>query len=185
MKYLIANFKKTIPTISGMSLVSSVTGYQIYKLTDDAWDVFPFDNVDWEEITELEGTEAWKYYGEVRGYRSAYSDVEGLEPDADELAKGKRKTKIYITPDIDAATVRLMKRIFKKLVIEEFNKRDTREGEVEILSFIDGLTSIKEINYHKERLLGIEMPKTQLKELFLWDDNTNSRIGRTYFTIGF
>jgi hypothetical protein len=47
------------------------------------------------------------------------------------------------------------------------------------------LSSIKEINYDRERLLGIEMPKTQLDELMLWDHTTNSRIGRMYFTIGF
>jgi hypothetical protein len=29
------------------------------------------------------------------------------------------------------------------------------------------------------------MPKSQLKELLLWDDNTNSRIGRMYFNLGF
>ena len=188
MRYLIANFKKEIPTIEGLSLISSVGYYQIYKLTDAAWEKFPFDQVEWEEISELEGTEAWKYYGEVRGYRSAYSDVEGLEPDPDELAKGKRKTKVYITPEIEAATITLMKRIFKRAVIEELGKQgpdpSAASKQEDVLSLIDSLTSIKEINYHREELLGIEMPKTQLLELGLWDTATNSRIGRMDFSLG-
>jgi hypothetical protein len=185
MRYLIANFKKEIPAIPGMFLISSVSHYQIYKLTEESWDTFPFNDVDWEEITELEGVEAWKYYSEVRGYRSAYSDVEGLEPDPDELAKGKRKTKVYITPEIEKATITLMKRVFKRIVIEEFNNRESNQEQTEILSLIDSLETIKEINYHKERLLGIEMPKKQLQELMLWDDETNSRIGRMYYNLGF
>jgi hypothetical protein len=185
MRYLIANFKKEIPVINGLSVVPSLSHYQVYKLTEEAWDLFPFDSVDWEEITELEGTQAVKYYGEVRGYRSAYSDVEGLTPDPDELAKGKRKTKVYITPEVEQATVTLMKRVFKKIVIDEFNNRESKQGQEEILAEIDDTSTIKEINYCRERLLGIEMPKSQLKELLLWDDNTNSRIGRMHFNLGF
>lgn len=185
MKYCIAKFEKVIPVIPGMSIVSSFSNYTLFKLTDEAYDQFPFDQVPFEEVTELEGTEAWKYYSEVRGYRSAYSDVDGLEPDPDELAKGKRKTKVYITPEIEQATILLMKRAFKRNIIDEFEKRESQQGKEELLSFIDGLTTIKDINYHKERLLGIEMPKSQLQEMMLWDNETNSRIGRMYFTLGF
>ena len=185
MRYCIANFKKTIPNIEGMSVVTSFSHYAMFKLTEEAWENFPFDQVSWEEVTEIEGTQACRYYGEVRGYRSAYSDVEGLTPDPDELAKGKRKTKVYITPEIEQATISLMKRVFKKIVLDEFEQRDNQTGKEELIAFIDTLSSIKEINYDRERLLGIEMPKTQLDELMLWDHTTNSRIGRMYFTIGF
>ena len=57
--------------------------------------------------------------------------------------------------------------------------------EQEILDMIDGLNTIREICYEKERLLGIEMSKTQLKELYLWDDETDSRKGRHHFLLGF
>lgn len=185
MKHCIANFTKEIPTIVGMQYVVSLDHYSIFTMTDEAWEQFPKDSVSYEEIEELEATEAWRYYGDVRGYRSAYSDVEGLEPDADELAKGKRKTKIYITPEIEAAVITLMKRIFKKNVQDEFNTRESRDGEEAILNMIDGLSTIRELNYKREEVLGIEMPKAQLQELFLWDDDTNSRIGRHQFTPGF
>lgn len=185
MKYYIANFTKALPIISGMTLVCSCDIYQLYSLTDEALTQNPFEGVPHEEITELEGTTAWKYYGEVRGYRSAYSDVEGLEPDPESLAKGKRKTKVYITPEIEAATVLLMKRIFKKNVQDVFAKREDKSQEQNLLAFIDSLNSIKDICYEKERLLGIEMSKTQLQELGLWDDETNSRKGRMIFELGF
>ena len=60
-----------------------------------------------------------------------------------------------------------------------------RTKEQEILDMIDGLNTIREICYEKERLLGIEMSKTQLKELYLWDDETDSRKGRHHFLLGF
>lgn len=185
MKFCIARFEREIPTIDGMQLVVSLDHYSIFRMTDAAWDLFPKDSVPYEEITELEATEAWKYYGEVRGYRSAYSDVEGLEPDPESLAQGKRKTKIYITSEIEAAVVLLMKRIFKKNVQDEFNTRESREGEETLLNMIDGLSTIRELNYKREELLGVEMPKAQLQELFIWDNETNSRVGRHQFTLGF
>ena len=185
MKFCIARFEREIPAIEGMQLVVSLDHYSIFRMTDTAWELFLKDAVPYEEITELEATEAWKYYGDVRGYRSAYSDVEGLEPDPESLAKGKRKTKVYITPEIEAAVVLLMKRIFKKNIQDEFNIRESREGEETLLNMIDGLSTIRELNYKREELLGIEMPKAQLQELFIWDDETNSRIGRHQFTLGF
>lgn len=185
MKYYIANFTKAIPNFEGLKLICSCDIYQIYSVTEEALSQNPFDGVVHEEITELEGTVAWKFYGEVRGYRSAYSDVEGLEPDADALAQGKRKTKVYITPEIEAATVQLMKRVFKKNIQDVFSTRENKAGETELLNYVDSLTTIKDICFEKERLLGIEMGKTQLKELGLWDDATNSRIGRMIFELGF
>lgn len=185
MKYCIAKFEREIPVIEDMQYVVSLDHYSIFKMTDSAWDQFPKDSVSYEEIEELEAAEAWKYYGDIRGYRSAYSDVEGLEPDPESLAQGKRKTKVYITPEIEAAVITLMKRIFKKNVQEEFNTRESRDGEAAILNMIDGLTTIRELNYKREEILGIEMPKAQLQELFLWDNNTNSRIGRHHFIPSF
>ena len=184
MRYIIARFRREIPNITGMSSITAFDNYQIFSLTDEAWDNFP-ENIYREEITELEGTIAWKFYGEVRPYRSAYSDVEGLEPDPDELAKGKRKTKVPFTLEIYNATVNLMKRIFKRNVMDVFAEREDKNGEQELIDFIDSLQTIREIAYHKERLLGTEMSKTQLRELYLWDETTNSRKGRHQFTLGF
>jgi len=185
MRYAIARFRREIPNIGGMRLVASFDMYQIFEFaTDEAWDNFP-SNVPREEITEFQGTVSWRFYGEVRGYRSAYSDVEGLEPDPDELAKGKRKTKIYMTEEITNETISLMKKIFKRNIIDEFDTRSDRTGEQELLDFVDSLTTIKEISYHKERLFGTEMSKTQLRELYLWDDPRDSRKGRHHFLLGF
>jgi hypothetical protein len=87
--------------------------------------------------------------------------------------------------EIYQSTVLLMKRIFKRNVQDIFSEREDKTLESEILSFIDSLETIRDISYHRERLLGTEMSKSQLKELFLWDDETNSRIGRHQFTLGF
>lgn len=184
MHYCIARFKRYIPNIPGMRVIVSYDNYSIFELTDEALAQFPQD-VPMEFISEYQGTFAWKYYGEVRGYRSAYSDVEGLEPDPDELAKGKRKTKQYFNDELYDAVIDLMKRIFKRNIIDEFDTRESREGEQEILDLIDSLTTIRDISYNKERLLGTEMSKTQLRELFLWDDDRNSRKGKNHFTLGF
>lgn len=179
MAYYIAKFKRYVP--SGVREIVSYDYYSIIE-TDDP---NTLNDVSHEEITDYEATVAFKFYGEVRPYRSAYSDVEGLEPDPDELAKGKRKTKIYITPEIDAGRILLMKRIFKRNVLDVFSEREDQTGKEEILAMIDGLTTVKDICYKKEELLGIEMSKTQLLELGCWDEATNSRIGRMVFTLGF
>ena len=185
MKYCIANFRRSIPLSDDLKLISAFDNYQIFEVSDSLFERFAEFGVAYEEITELEGTVAWRFYGEVRPARSAYSDVEGLEPDADSLAQGKRKTKVPFTDDIYNATVNLMKRIFRRNVIDIFDTRDSRTGESEILDLIDSLTTIRDIAYHRERLLGIEMSKTQLRELYLWDDETDSRRGRHQFTLGF
>ena len=79
----------------------------------------------------------------------------------------------------------LMKRIFKRNIKDIYEERGSTEGQQEILDMIDNLNTIREISYERERLLGTEMSKTQLKELFLWDDERNSRIGKHQFTLGF
>lgn len=179
MAYCIANFKRTFP--SGVKLICSFDNYSIVEASEFS----VFDGVSHEEITEFEATVASKFYGEVRPYRSAYSDVEGLEPDPESLAQGKRKTKVLFTAEIYTATVILMKRIFKRNVMDVFAEREDKNGEQELIDFIDSLQTIREIAYHKERLLGTEMSKTQLRELYLWDETTNSRKGRHQFTLGF
>lgn len=160
MRYLIANFKKEIPTIEGMRRVNAFMVYSLFELTDDAWDQFPFDSVSWEEVTELEATEGWKYYSEIRGYRSVYPEVEGED-----------KIKVEITPEIEASTVLLMKRVFKKMIQDEFDSRESREGEDALLSEIDALESIRELNVKREEYLGIQMPIPQAEEMGLLDEN--------------
>ena len=66
-----------------------------------------------------------------------------------------------------------------------FEERGNHEGEQEILDMIDGLTTIRQITYERERLLGIEMPKTQLRELYLWDEEKDMRIGKHQYDLGF
>ena len=78
-----------------------------------------------------------------------------------------------------------MKRIFKRNIMDVFSEREDKSKEQEILDFIESLQTIREIAYQKERLLGIEMSKTQLRELYLWDETTNSRKGKHQFTLGF
>jgi len=183
MKYFLANFKKNIPV--GLKQITSVNGFQMYSVTDEVLLTNPFDGVTHEEITEIEGTVAWKFYGEVRGYRSAYSDVEGLEPDADSLAKGKRKTKVYHTTETESATIQLMKRVIRLNIKEIFDARDSRDGEEDVLNTINSCTSLKELAFAQEELLGVEMSKTQLSELFMWDEQTDSRKGKMHFILGF
>lgn len=184
MKYAITRFQRYIPVIDGMKVIVSLDLYSIIQITEEAMGFFPAD-LPFEEISELEGTEAWKYYGEVRGYRSAYSDLEGLEPDADSLAKGKRKTKVYMTKEISDAVLTLMKRIAKRHIIDEFDTRESRDKEQDLLDTIDKAKTIKDLTLHKENLLGIEMSKAQLQELSLWDDATNSRKGKMDYRLGF
>ena len=185
MKYCIANFRKAIPLSNDLKILSAFDNYQIYQVSDELFDNFDQFGVPYEEITEFEATVAVKFYGEARPYRSAYSDVEGLEPDPDELAKGKRKTKVYFTEEIYNATVTLMKRIFRRNILDTFAQREDQTGKEEILELIDSLITIKDVSYHKERLLGTEMSKKQLQELGLWDEETDSRRGRHQFTLGF
>lgn len=185
MKYYIAHFKNAIPQIEGMKIITCYDMYSIISLEDEQSLIFIPKDVHVEEITEIEGTVAWKFYGISRDFRKAYSDIEGLEPDADELAKGSRRTKVYITPEINDATISLMKRIFRCRIIEEFDTRESRDGEEEILEMIDSLTTIKDLNIKREELLDIEMPRVQAIEMGLWDEQTNQRIKPVNYNYGF
>lgn len=184
MIYGIAHFKKELPNFTGFQLIASFDNYSIFSMTDESVESFPA-SIKYEQITELEGTTAWRFYGENRSYRSAYSDVEGLEPDADALAQGKRKTKVYYTPEITQSVVTLMKRILKGNINDVYALREDKTGQEDLLTFVESLNTISEITYHKERLLGTEMGKTQLSSLYMWDEDSNSRIGRHYYQLGF
>jgi len=181
--FVIARFRREIPNIQGMRMIVALDNYQIFQVTSDALLNWP-QNIEYEEITEIEGTTAWKFYGEVRPYRSAYSDIEGLVPDSTN-SNGVNKTKVPFNWEIYNSVVSLMKRIFKRNIKDIYEERGSTEGQQEILDMIDNLNTIREISYERERLLGTEMSKTQLKELFLWDDERNSRIGKHQFTLGF
>ncbi len=181
--FVIARFRKEIPQISGMKLIASFDNYQIFEIPESSLSEWP-ENIEYEEIGQLEGTTAWKFYGEVRPYRSAYSDVEGLVPDK-QNSRGVNKTNVPFDWDIYNATVLLMKRILKRNIKDIFDERGNHEGEQELLDLIDSLTTIREITYQRERLLGIEMPKTQLRELYLWDDEKDVRIGPQHYLLGF
>ena len=181
--FVIANFKREIPQITGMRMVAALDNYQIFELPESSLTEWP-ENVQYEEITELEGTTAWKFYGEVRPYRSAYSDIEGLVPDK-QNSRGVNKTNVPFTMEIYNAVVMLMKRFFKGNVRDVYAQRESQEGLQEILDHIDSLTTIRELSYERERLLGTEMSKSQLKELYLWDDEKDQRIGQHHYLLGF
>ena len=167
MRYCIARFEREIPTVEGVTHIASLTTYQIYSVDEDSWDDFTGRGQPWEEIAELEATEGIRFYGEVREYRKAYS----LE--------------VYFTDEIHAATVSLMKKVFKKMIQDVYDTRDDRDGEAALLEEVDGLTNIRDINRKREEYLGIEMPRAQLRELGLWNEETGSRDGVCDYSLGF
>mgnify|MGYP003343811916 CR=1 FL=1 len=186
MKYFIANFLREIPLTPNFRQLVAYDHYSVFSITEEEYaNNNPFVGISHEEITELEGTKGWHFYAAVRGYRSAYSDQEGLEPDADALAKGKRKTKVYPTPEEEAAAILLMKRILKRNISDEYAKRANRAGEEELLAFVDSLSTLKELCFERERLIGVEMYKSQLLEMGLWDTEDDSRKGRMVYDMGF
>ena len=71
------------------------------------------------------------------------------------------------------------------MVIDVYDTRDSRDGEDTILTMIDGLTTVRAINLKREELLGIEMTRTQLRELGLWDEDIGCRTDFCDYTLGF
>ena len=201
-KYFITQFYRYIPQIEGMTNITAVDNLNIIKVSSDSvleqLAAHP-DQLSFMEITELEATQATKFYGETRGYRKAYSDVEGLEPDADELANGKRKTKVYITPELEAATISLMKKAFHFHIDEEMACRHLGEYDLygnprpehseekhnELKAIVDGLTTIDEIVEAREAILGIEMCKDLAQRKGLWNDERDVRINKVVFGVQF
>lgn len=176
-------FDKEIPTVAGMIFHSAFDGYNIIEFEDGVECPFLSDypNV---ELTEDEVLHGQKFYGEGRTYRSAYSDIEGLAPDADELAKGKRKTKVYHNEQTESATLSLKKKLAVRKVLDTFSTREEQTGKDTLLAEIDAITTVKEMLIWREEKLGIQMPYPLLKELGLMDSN-NVRLSPMKYGVQF
>ena len=157
MKYFAVKFERYIPSVEGMSIICALEGYNIVGLEDFVNLEF-LDDLPKVELSEGEATIGRLYYGEARPYRKAYSDVEGLEPDEDELAKGDRRTKVYHDESTIEYTLGLYKKVAKRLVIEEFDTRADRVGESDLLQEIDSISAIDQMLWWKEEKFGIEVP---------------------------
>lgn len=167
MKYFIIRFYKEIPNIVGMTYMGSLDSYGIYLVTPEAEPNVLSLDVSKEEITEDEALIGGKFYGISRDYRKAYSAVEGLEPDEE----GGSKTKVYHTDHTKEVTLSLMKKISKRRIIDEFNRREDQSNKDTILASVDAAASIWDLNILREDLLGVEMPVYQAAEMGLLDEN--------------
>jgi hypothetical protein len=167
MKYFIVRFYKEVPQITGMTSIGWFDSYGIFSVTTDAEAELLALNVSTEEITADESTIGAKFYGISREYRKAYSAVEGLEPDEE----GGSKTKVYHTDHTRSVTLSLMKKITKRRIVDEFNRRENRAGEDSLLTSIDAATTIWDLNILREDLLGVEMPVYQAQEMGLLNES--------------
>jgi hypothetical protein len=202
MAYYLAKFFRYIPVIDGMSHITGVDNFNIINVTTDAalaeLQAHP-DDIPLIELTEEEATQACKYYMETRGYRSAYSDLEGLEPDPESLAQGKRKTKVPLSDDLKPAVISLLKKAFKMHINEEMNHRKKNKPNLdgskrpkyhqqkhdELLAMVDTLNTIDDIHKARELVIGIEMTKDLASRLGLWDDTRNTRKEKVKFGVQF
>ena len=177
--YYAVKFLKEIPVIEGVTIMSAFDGYNLIKIEDgvEYTHLNDYPNV---ELTEHEVEHGSKFYGEGREYRSAYSDIEGLEPDADELAKGKRKTKVYFCDETTPCTLSLKKKLATRNVLDEFAKREDQTGKEALLAEIEEITTIKDMLIWREEKLGMQMPFPLLKELGIMDENNNSLVPMKY-----
>jgi hypothetical protein len=166
MKYFIVRFYKEVPQITGMTSFTWFDSYGIFSVTAEAEAELLALNVSMEELTEDEATIGPKFYAISRDYRKAYSVVEGLEPDEE----GGSKTKVYHTEHTKAVTLSLMKKITKRRIVDEFNRRENQTGKESILTSIDACPSIWDLNILREDLLGVEMPVYQAQEMGLLDE---------------
>lgn len=170
--YYAIKFYKEIPTIAGMKFHGAFDGYNIVEFDDGV--EYPYlDHYPNVELTEDEVLHGQRFYAEGRIYRSAYSDIEGLEPDADELAKGKRKTKVYHDDQTETATLSLKKKLLTRNVLDAFADREDQTGKDELLAEVEAITTIKDALIWREDKLGIQMPFPLLKELGLMDADNN------------
>ena len=190
MAYYLAKFFRYIPQINGMTVLGCVDNFNVISITDAALPELRAhpDNIPLTEITEAEAN-ARNIYGETRGYRKAYSDLEGLQPDADELAKGSRRTKVYITDPQKEAVISLMKKAFHFHVDIEMDDRKKGKPELDgkkrpahaekkhadLKKDIDKMKTIDEIVQAREKILGIEMSKDLATRLGKWDNDRNIR----------
>lgn len=169
MKYFILRFYKEVPQIQGMTSIGSLDSYSVFSVTTEAEaEVLALD-VSKEEITEEEATIGARFYAISRDYRSAYSNVEGLTPDEE----GGNKTKVYHTEETKAVTLSLMKKIAKRRIIDEYNRREDQTGKEDVLASIDNATTIWDLNILREDLLGAQMPVYQAREMGLLDELDN------------
>lgn len=151
----------------GMTSFTYLDSYGIFSATPEAEAELLSLNVSMEEITEDEATIGPKFYAVSREYRKAYSQVEGLQPDEE----GGTKTKVYHTDHTKEVTLSLMKKITKRRIVDEFNRREDQTNKDSVLASVDACNSIWDINIARENLLGVEMPVYQASEMGLLDDN--------------
>ena len=180
MKYFIVRFYKEVPQITGMTSIGWLDSYGIFSATAEAEAELLALDLSMEEITEDEALIGAKFYGISREFRKAYSNVEGLEPDEE----GGNKTKVYHTDDTKAVTLSLMKKITKRRIVDEFNRREDQTGKESILASIDAAATIWDLNILREYLLGVEMPVYQAAEMGLLNEN-GTRIVPVDYSKGF
>lgn len=180
MKYFIIRFQREVPQMEGMTLIMWLDSYGIFSVTSEAEQEVLNLEVSKEELSEEEALTGSKFYGVSRDYRSAYSEVEGLDPDEE----GGYKTKVYHTDETKAVTLSLMKKISKKRVLDEYARREDQTGKEAILESLDDSSTIWDINILREDLLGVEMPVYQAMQMGLADENKN-RTSPVDFNKGF
>lgn len=167
MTYLAVKFTKEYPSSDLIEFKNSHDGYGLIKIIDPNYQGYlAYYHA---ELTEFEYQEASKFYGECRDYRSAYSDVEGLEPDPESLLEGKRKTKVYKTPEIEAATVSLMKKITRLRIKEVFDQRNDSDGDSALQQELDACETVKDVCWFLEYKFGQEIPWPLAREHNLID----------------
>jgi hypothetical protein len=167
MKYFIIRFYKEVPQIVGMTSFTWLDSYGIFSATAEAEAELLTLNLSMEELTEDEALIGSKFYSISREFRKAYSVVEGLEPDEE----GGSKTKVYHTDHTKEVTLSLMKKITKRRIVDEFNRREDQTGKESILTSIDAAATIWDLNILREDLLGVEMPVYQAQEMGLLNEN--------------
>jgi hypothetical protein len=64
-----------------------------------------------------------------------------------------------------------MKKITKRRIVDEYNRREDQTGKESILASVDAAASIWDINILRENLLGVEMPVYQAAEMGLLNEN--------------
>ena len=146
MKYFIIRFSREVPQIEGMTLLTWLDSYGIFSVTAEAETELLALEANMEEISEAEATTGVKFYAISRDYRKAYSATEGLEPDEE----GGSKTTVYHTEATRAVTLSLMKKIAKRRIVDEFNRREDQTGKETVLASVDACTSIWDMNILRE-----------------------------------
>jgi hypothetical protein len=167
MKYFLIRFYREVPQITGMTSLIWLDSYGVFSVTLEAEQELIALGVSMEEISEDEALIGPKFYAISREYRKAYSVVEGLEPDEE----GGSKTKVYHTEHTKEVTLSLMKKITKRRIVDEFNRREDQTNKESILASVDATASIWDINILREDLLGVEMPVYQAVEMGLCNEN--------------